>query len=104
MLTVSECLVDLKNHSKEIIIKNRNVFNKIFKDFGTNSLELVDTQVLSLKYPILSLPKNTLSLNLSDYIEGKLLGIKGGYFILSSGYFNIKKHAGRQAILKIDDL
>ena len=47
-------------------------------------------------YPSLEWPKKVISLNLEKtrLVEGRLLAIKGQYWILDSGVLNVRKHSG----------
>ncbi|MGE5703338.1 MAG: DUF2797 domain-containing protein [Clostridia bacterium] len=69
------------------------LFPEEFKPFRLREDEWVD-----ITYPILeSLDKiNSLSLDKTEQIEGKLLGAKAQYLIFDKGVFHTRKHAGYQ--------
>lgn len=75
---------------------------QIYNDLGDllDSLEAedLDSEEISINYPILSLPPKMPSLDLEKLkvIEGELLGIKGQYLIFDTGVFNMRKFQGYQ--------
>lgn len=52
-------------------------------------------------YPVLAYPQKvqSLSLDRSPRISGRLQGIKGQYLLLDTGVFNLRKHAGYGAVV-----
>ncbi|MGO0063145.1 DUF2797 domain-containing protein [Brevibacillus fluminis] len=72
-------------------------FPEQFKPFQLNENEWVD-----ITYPILeTLDKiNSMSLDKTETIQGKLLGAKAQYLILSTGVFQTRKHAGYQVAFR----
>lgn len=74
--------------------------DQIYDSFGhvmdDMQVEDIDSEIVSINYPILSLPKKITSLTFDKLpkIEGTLLGIKGQYLIFDTGVLNIRKHQG----------
>ncbi len=65
---------------------------------------VTEPKVCTLKYPILHYPKKVKSLNLekTSSFSGKLIGIKGQYFIFEDGtVFNVRSHEGYVVEIKI---
>jgi hypothetical protein len=94
--------VDLEEKRKEIQILLREI---LASNLVSNSLpvemqvpEFLETATVELQYPILEYPAKVQSLNLdkTPHIEGRLLGIKGQYLILDIGVLNVRNIAGYQ--------
>tara|TARA_R110000868_G_scaffold117600_15_gene312610 strand:+ start:106206 stop:107009 length:804 start_codon:yes stop_codon:yes gene_type:complete len=68
-------------------------FGDVIDDFSADDLE---SDIVSINYPILELPKKVTSLSFDKkpLIEGTLQGIKGQYLILDTGVLNMRKHQG----------
>ncbi len=90
VLSLLEAWEQLKQQAKEAIVQ---VFSR-FEDGDIS--EIKDNQPIQLKYPVLQYPEKITSLSLdnADFVQGKLLGIKGQYLILDTGVINIRKFGG----------
>ena len=67
------------------------------QQYGANAVEaVVDQNIIQIEYPLMEYPAKIQSLNLdkTPTIQGRLLGIKGQYFILDIGVINIRKYGG----------
>lgn len=70
------------------------------------ALTKVTEPAIDLNYPIKQFPIKCRSINLDkeNALNGKLVGVKGQYLLFEGGdVINIRKHAGYQVSLKIDD-
>lgn len=58
--------------------------------------DVLEPEIRHFQYPALEWPTKVKSLNLEkqDCVEGRLLAIKGQYWILDCGVLNIRKHSG----------
>ncbi|MDN6279709.1 MAG: DUF2797 domain-containing protein [Psychroflexus sp.] len=78
-------LVDIKNQLKEFIPEEAKAYF------------IEDNQETEINFPVLSYPKKLKSLNLSkqESYKGKLVGIKGQYFIFEDNtVFNVRNNEG----------
>jgi len=65
-----------------------------------------EDDITSIEYPVLEYPSKITSLNFdkTPIIKGKLLGIKGQYFLLDNGrVINIRRHTGYQVSFKVEN-
>ena len=78
---------------KEIKAKVLKDHAKLFEKHGAKILE---DELYTFDYPVEQYPEKVTSLNFDKkpIIEGKLLGIKGQYFILDCGVINMRRHQG----------
>lgn len=63
-----------------------------------------DDTITQIQYPVQRFPGKVSSINLdkTSFVSGKLMGIKGQYFLLENGgVLNIRKHTGYQVTLTI---
>ena len=69
------------------------------------SWEPLTEPVYSFRYPVHTYPEKVKSHNLdkTPTVEGRLLGIKGQYFILDTGVLNIRKFTGYELKLDVED-
>ncbi|EKD91876.1 MAG: hypothetical protein ACD_29C00330G0002 [uncultured bacterium] len=68
----------------------------LLNKYSNQIITLENQTIVKIHYPVIVYPKTiqSLSLDKSFKITGKLLGIKGQYLILDSGVFNIRKFSG----------
>ncbi len=88
--------LDLKLLRDELLEKCSAEIEAIKNEHDDNAIQLIDEQVVDIKYPISEYPEKIKSLNFDKQpdIQGTLMGIKGQYFILDSGVLNIRKFSG----------
>ncbi|MDT8283311.1 MAG: DUF2797 domain-containing protein [Gammaproteobacteria bacterium] len=86
----------LKDVRDELLAKCADEITTIKNQQGEDSIQLIDEEVVQIKYPVECYPEKIKSLNLDKQveIEGTLLGIKGQYIILDTGVLNIRKYSG----------
>ena len=63
---------------------------------------LEDAKPMTLAYPTEQLPEKVVSRSFdkTPVIEGRLLGVKGQYWILDNGVLNIRKHTAYDVVLE----
>ncbi len=71
---------------------------------GHDALQWVDTQPIDIQYPVTQYPQKVIAISLdkTPTWSGKLLGIKGQYWITDQGVFNVRKHSGYVVDLRIE--
>lgn len=88
----------LKNDLEEVdLLKIREkILKKYAKLIEKNEAEVLDVKEYQFEYPVEKYPSKVSSLNFdkTPIITGKLVGIKGQYFILEHGVINIRRHQG----------
>ncbi len=94
--------LDLKMLRDELLEKCSTEIAEVKNEQGENAIQLIDEQVVDIKYPISEYPEKIKSLNFDKQpdIEGILMGIKGQYLILDTGVLNIRKFSGYN--IKVD--
>jgi len=96
----------------QAMLKNKIMLNPDLNKAKQESQNLVsgslieyfteESEIYTWQYPVLSYPDKIKSVDLekAQYIEGKLIGIKGQYWIFESGnVINIRKYGGYRASL-----
>ncbi len=88
--------LDMKAIRDELNEKCATEITSIKHQHGEAAIQLVDQQVVNIKYPVAEYPEKVKSLNFDKQadIEGTLMGIKGQYLILDIGVLNIRKFSG----------
>nr|WP_225630047.1 DUF2797 domain-containing protein [Cysteiniphilum sp. 19X3-34] len=88
--------IDLLSIKNEVLLKEQDFIESLKTQYGTQSIELMNNEVIDIHYPVLSYPQKVSSHNLdkNPLVEGTLLGIKGQYIILDTGVMNMRKFAG----------
>ncbi len=90
----------LKNEISELnLSETRKKVLTDFKDLIKKyEAEVLDEKLYEFNYPVEVYPTKvtTLSFDKTPHISGKLMGIKGQYFIFEHGVLNIRKHQGYQ--------
>jgi hypothetical protein len=94
MLKGSYEIVDMSNAKQNLLEKANEALIEVYKQH--EGIELLQEEIHSFSYPILTHPQQCLALSLDkkQKVEGTLLGIKGQYLLLDSGVLNIRKHSG----------
>lgn len=80
-----------------ILVKKEEALERLGIDY--ESFFYDDDNITQITYPVLEYPKKVTSLKLDTkpIYEGKLMGIKGQYFIFEDGtVFNVRSHSGYQ--------
>jgi len=88
--------LEMKSIRDELLDKCVTEISEIKAEQGDDAIQLVDEDVVEIKYPISEYPEKVKSLNFDKQpeIEGVLKGIKGQYLILDTGVLNIRKFSG----------
>tara|TARA_B100001971_G_scaffold215190_1_gene259658 strand:- start:87835 stop:88644 length:810 start_codon:yes stop_codon:yes gene_type:complete len=88
----------LKNDLEDVdLLKVREkVLKKFSKVIEQNQANVLDVKEYEFSYPVEKYPSKVSSLNFekTPEITGKLVGIKGQYFIFEHGVINIRRHQG----------
>lgn len=94
--------LDLKMLRDELLEKCSTEIAEVKNEQGENAIQLIDEQIVDIKYPVSEYPEKIKSLNFDKQpdIEGILMGIKGQYLILDTGVLNIRKFSGYN--IKVD--
>jgi Protein of unknown function (DUF2797) len=88
--------MDLKSIRDQLLEDCSVEIAQLKAEHGEEAIQLVDENIVEIKFPVSEYPEKIKSLNLDKQaeIEGKLLGIKGQYLILDTGVLNIRKFSG----------
>lgn len=88
--------LELKTIRDELLEQCSKEITDITNEQGEDEIQLIDEQVVNIKYPVAEYPKKIKSFNFDKQplIEGTLTGIKGQYLILDTGVLNIRKFSG----------
>lgn len=88
--------MDLKAIRDDLVDQCSAEIAAIKDEQGSDAIQLLDEQVVDIKYPVSEYPAKIKSLNFDKQpeIEGTLLGIKGQYLMLDTGVLNIRKFSG----------
>lgn len=88
--------MDLKSIRDQLLEDCSVEIAQLKAEHGEEAIQLVDEDIVEIKFPVSEYPEKIKSLNLDKQaeIEGKLLGIKGQYLILDTGVLNIRKFSG----------
>lgn len=98
MLKGKPTALDLKQKAKELIPIIGERLAEIRLKYGENSVIELDEKVQEIHYPVSEYLTKISSFNFdkTDTVTGKLLGIKGQYFIFDQGVINIRKFSSYQ--------
>ena len=69
-------------------------------------VDWLDTSPTNINYPVIRYPEQARQLKLSRenrLFEGKLIGLKGQYLLLSQGVFNVSSHSGFEVRISLSD-
>lgn len=88
--------IDLAAKRDELLSAAAGDIQKIEAEFGTDEIEYLNEEKVTINFPVESYPEKIKSLNFdkTPEIEGTLQGIKGQYLILDCGVLNIRKFGG----------
>jgi len=84
------------------VLKTKEKMKELMED-KYNQFDSSDDEIYEMKYPVIEFPTKVKSHNLDKEptLEGKLLGIKGQYWLLESGIvINIRKYGGYEVELE----
>ena len=94
----------LKNDLDEVDLKKikAKVLKKFEKVIESNKAKVLDEDIFEFNYPVEQYPEKVKSLNFdkTPEIKGKLMGIKGQYFIFGHGVINIRRYQGYEIEFK----
>lgn len=93
-------LTDKRGDTQELLRKLQEVPSQLSEELKNYVYD--DPEITEIEYPVESYPLKVNSVNLEKQpeIQGKLIGIRGQYLILSdSQVINIRSHQGYQVIL-----
>jgi hypothetical protein len=78
------------------------LISQLSSELKSFDYQLLNENVVSLKYPVECYPDKVSSVNLDKVpeVKGRLLGIKGQYFIFDAGVLNIRSHSGYEVTLE----
>lgn len=93
MLKGTSVDVDLKAARDELVPQIQHKLDELAELFGATAVELLDEEVVEIKYPVQDYPSKVSSFNFdkNPQVSGVLQGIKGQYLILDTGVINIRK-------------
>lgn len=85
--------LDLVEKARKSIPQIEERLESIRDEYGADSVNLLDEDVVSLNFPVLEYPEKIVSHNFDKkpLVEGTLMGIKGQYLIFDTGVINIRK-------------
>ena len=84
--------VDLAAEAAALLARHRGGVEDLQIRFGPAAIRPLAAAVVDIGYPVLEYPQKPQSLNLdrTPVVEGRLLGIKGQYLILDCGVLNVR--------------
>ena len=84
--------VDLAAEAAALLARHRGGVEDLQIRFGPDAIRPLAAAVVAIDYPVLEYPQKPQSLNLerTPVVEGRLLGIKGQYLILDCGVLNVR--------------
>lgn len=93
MLKENQPDVDLPAKALELKTTMQAQTGQIRDTFPGETIEVQDSDVVSIRYPVLEFPKTIKSHNFdkNPIVEGTLMGIKGQYLLFDTGVINIRK-------------
>jgi hypothetical protein len=85
--------IDLKARAAELIPQIEQKLADIQLQFGMDSVERLDEEIVEIDYPVTQYPKKITSHNFdkNPQVSGVLLGIKGQYLYFDTGVINMRK-------------
>src|SRR5262249_28324163 len=104
MLQKENQQIDLLAEKQRLLKLAEKELKNFLEKYKSVDVEVDEAVSVKLTYPIISYPKkiNALSLEKTQRLTGKLLGIKGQYLILDSGVINIRKYGGYQIRFQVE--
>ena len=96
--------VDLGAERDRLLAACATELQDIQQRFGLHAVNvLTGIDPVCITYPVQAVPEkiNSLDLDKTPEINGKLLGIKGQYLLLDSGVINIRKYTGYELELQL---
>ncbi len=88
--------LDMKAIRDDLLSQSAAEIETIQQEQGAEAIQLLDENVVDIKFPVSEYPEKIKSLNFDKQadIEGVFMGIKGQYLILDTGVLNIRKFSG----------
>ncbi|MDN3639530.1 DUF2797 domain-containing protein [Simiduia curdlanivorans] len=101
MLKGEQAPIDLVLGRQELAQAVAEELTQLQDRFGLQALQLVDSPVVSITYPVQQYPEKITSLNADKNpdVVGLLQGIKGQYLVLDTGVINLRKYTGYEVTL-----
>lgn len=94
----------LKGEAEPLNLKEwrDNLIRELSEDLQYFEFNILDEEVVNIRYPIEKYPEKVTSYNLDKVSEitGKLIGIKGQYLIFDTGVLNVRSHTGYEITLE----
>jgi len=105
MLKGVDRVLDMEEHRDILFESAADGMDDLCSRFDDEIEVLEEAEPVTLDYPVLAYPTKIRSLNpeKKPRIEGVLKGAKGQYLIFDCGVINIRKHAGYEATLSLED-
>lgn len=97
MLKGQPAEIDLFNLKESLLTSVENDLETIITQQGIQSVSFIDSQPVSIEFPVIRYPEKIKSINLDKELSfnGELLGIKGQYWMLDGDrVINMRKYAG----------
>ncbi|MFV2056004.1 MAG: DUF2797 domain-containing protein [Thiohalomonadales bacterium] len=93
--------IDLVLRAAELIAQAKPQIDKVREQYGADGILALEDSMLQIKYPVQHYPEKVNSLNLekTPEVSGRLQGIKGQYLIMDSGVINMRKYSGYRLCL-----
>lgn len=103
MLKGDVASINLVEARDELLAKIRPELEALRAEHGSDALEEVNREVLTLGYPVEVWPDKikTHNLDKSPSVQGILQGIKGQYLLLDTGVINIRKYTAYHVRLRV---
>ena len=88
--------IPLKDKVAEVAPKISEILNQVRNDYGEDSVETLNENIVDIRYPVEEYPVKISSFNFDKMpeVSGTLKGIKGQYLIFDTGVINIRKFTG----------
>ena len=79
------------------------VRDQLTSHLPSNKTKILSSEIWKIRYPVLEYPEkiSSHSLDKTQEVQGKLLGIKAQYLILDTGVINIKKFQGYEVSIQM---
>ena len=96
--------VSLKSEQNRLLGEISSHVESLKKQFGENSIEILDEPERHFYYPVQTVPEKISSYNFDKdpVIQDRLMGIKGQYLIFEKKVVNIRKFTGYEVELSVN--
>lgn len=96
---------DLHKLRDELLCEYSDEMASLKQQHGEHSIEILHSEsIRQLSYPVDVFPTKVVSQSLdkTDHVQGRLMGIKGQYLMLDSGVFNVRKFTSYDITITLD--